>query len=153
MTLNRSPKLLAVTVKYAKQLRKNQTKTEKLLWEELRERKLKGWRFQRQRPMLIELRGVGTFAVADFYCAKAKLVIEIDGSVHDEQESEDKARDLALAKRGYDVMRIPAADVLQHLEQVLKRIDDQVTMRVQARRGAKHIPPSLALREGGIEGG
>ncbi len=133
MSLNRSPQLLKVSVRYARELRKKQTATEQVLWQQLRGRRLGGWKFMRQRPILIELHGRGTFAVADFYCAEAKLVIEVDGTVHEVLRREDEARDQAFAKRGYSVMRISASDVEQHLQQVLDQIDREVR---------RHLPPT-----------
>jgi very-short-patch-repair endonuclease len=144
MTLNCSPKLLQVSVMYAKRLRRKQTYTEQLLWQELRGRKLGGWKFVRQRPILIDLEGVGTFAVADFYCAAAKLLLEVDGGIHEAREREDKARDQALAKRGYSVMRIVASDVQDHLQQVLERIDKEVRSRSRL-RSLKPTSPLLLL--------
>jgi very-short-patch-repair endonuclease len=131
MALNDSKKMLEVTVRYAQRLRKKPTKTEILLWEQLRTKKLGGWRFQRQRPILIELHGLGTFAVADFYCGVAKLIVEVDGSVHEDQEADDRARDEALARRGFGVLRISASDVQQNMAQVLKRIDAAACLRIQ----------------------
>lgn len=129
MALNRSPKMLEVSIKYARGLRRKQTRSETVLWNELRGRKLGGCKFKRQWPILIDLQGVGTFAVADFYCAAAKLVIEVDGDVHKLQGMRDNARDEALAKRGYSVMRIDVSDIENHLQQVLARIAAEVCLR------------------------
>jgi very-short-patch-repair endonuclease len=139
MSLNRSPKMLAVTIQYAKRLRKQHTKSETLLWLELRGRKLDKWRFVRQRPILIDLNGIGTFAIADFYCPAAKLVVEIDGPIHGGQKLQDEARDRALAERGYDVIRIPAEQVEHNIQQVLERINYEVQWRA-ATRSRTNIP-------------
>ena len=61
------------TLKTAKRLRKNMTEPEKILWNELKNRKLKRLKFRRQHPLL--------FYIADFYCHGQRLVIEIDGGV------------------------------------------------------------------------
>jgi very-short-patch-repair endonuclease len=134
MALNRSPQLLEVSLRYAKRLRRCQTATEQRLWQKLRGRKLGGWKFVRQRPILVDLEDVGTFVVADFYCAAAKLIVEVDGSVHESQRHADEVRDQALAKRGYTVMRIAAEDVSGHLPQVLQRIDSEVRSRASRAR-------------------
>ncbi len=152
MSLNRSPKLLEVTVRYARDLRKRPTRSERLLWAELRARKLGGWRFQRQRPILIELDGIGTFAVADFYCAAAKLIVEVDGTVHEVHKEEDQARDEALAKRGYSVMRVSASDVEHHIERVLVFIEAEVRRVVSVRGEANYSPFSCSKRRGMIGG-
>ena len=62
----------------AKSLRNNQTYPENILWEALRNKKLRGVKFRREHP-------IGRFIV-DFYSHKYKLVIEVDGSVHDQEE-------------------------------------------------------------------
>jgi very-short-patch-repair endonuclease len=131
MRLNQSSQVLEVTVQYARKLRKNPTRSERLLWQQLRRHRLKGWRFLRQRPILVNLDGVGTFVVADFYCGAARLVVEVDGSVHEGQRQQDEARDEALRQRGYSVLHIAAEEVEHHLPLVLERIAQEVNARVQ----------------------
>lgn len=81
------------------------TDSELAAWEVLRDRRFHGLRFKRQRPF-------GPFVV-DFYCARLKLVIEIDGGVHDEpsQAAYDVDRQRALEARGLRVIRVRAEDV------------------------------------------
>jgi very-short-patch-repair endonuclease len=78
---------------------------EGLLWRELR-RKPSDIKFRRQHPL-------GGY-VLDFYCAQAKVAIEIDGSAHDmgKQPEHDAKRDAFVREQGIEVLRIPAADVL-----------------------------------------
>ena len=87
----------------ARRQRKQLSLPEMLLWRLLRlsRREL---RFRRQHP-------IGPF-IADFYCPAAKLVIEIDGAVHDGQQEADSKRDAYMISLGLSVIRIPAADVL-----------------------------------------
>ena len=75
------------------------------LWQHLRGNGA-GVKFRRQHP-------IGPY-VADFYCAAAKLIIEIDGSAHDmgDRPSKDQQRDRWLEGRGYRIVRVPAKDVL-----------------------------------------
>lgn len=93
----------------ARQLRRQLSLPEMLLWRLLRlaRREL---RFRRQHP-------IGPF-VADFYCPAAKLVIEVDGAVHDGQQDADSKRDAYMISLGLSVIRIPAADVLADREAV-----------------------------------
>jgi len=72
---------------YSRQLRKNMTDAERLLWSKVRKKQLKGYQFYRQRI-------IGNYVV-DFYCPKARLIIEIDGGQHysDEGIKKDKIRD------------------------------------------------------------
>lgn len=91
------------------------TLPEVLVWRELRKRP-EGIKFRRQHPF-------GRF-ILDFYCPKAKLGIEIEGIAHDmgDTSNKDEARELWLADQGIAVMRIPAADVLGSLNDVLDAI-------------------------------
>ena len=83
----------------AKQLRKNPTDAEQLLWRELRSRQLRGHKFRRQQPL-------GKFIV-DFVCLKARLVIEVDGGQHNQDEiaAYDKERSAWLQREGFRVLR------------------------------------------------
>ncbi|MBD2110227.1 MULTISPECIES: DUF559 domain-containing protein [Cyanophyceae] len=98
----------------ARELRQNLTPAETRLWKALRGRQLNGLRFRCQHP-------VGRFIV-DFYCPSCKLVIEVDGSVHNQQEAYDKARTEHLQDFGYCVLRFSNAEVVNNLAVVLDRI-------------------------------
>ncbi|HSZ67112.1 MAG TPA: endonuclease domain-containing protein [Xanthobacteraceae bacterium] len=95
------------------------TLPETLLWQVLRSRHVAGLRFRRQHP-------VGPY-ILDFYCASARLAVEIDGAAHDsaEQVRHDERRTAWLASRHIKVLRIAAADVLKRdgLELVLLAIE------------------------------
>ncbi|MCG8698178.1 MAG: DUF559 domain-containing protein [Bacteroidales bacterium] len=93
-------------IQLARDLRKRQTPSEKLLWENLRNRKLKGKKFNRQFPIVYDETGFKLhFFIADFYCDEAKLVIELDGKIHEEQEEYDKTRDSIMGQLGLKVLR------------------------------------------------
>ena len=98
----------------ARELRRNQTRAEKILWGLLRNRKLDGKKFRRQQPI------DGSFV--DFYCHECKLVIEIDGPVHftNENQERDVSRDENLSNQELRVVRIRDEDVLKDQEHVLK---------------------------------
>lgn len=85
---------IKVIKKHARELRRNVTDSEKILWEQLRNRKLSGFKFLRQHPIIYkaDYKGLNYF-VADFYCSSKKAVIELDGSVHDETVDYDQFRD------------------------------------------------------------
>jgi very-short-patch-repair endonuclease len=99
------------------------TPAEAKIWARVRNRGL-GFKIRRQHP-------IWRF-IADFYCAEAKLVIEIDGDSHVEpdQEEYDKARTKWLEERGYKVIRIRNEDVHRHLEDALNEIYSVCTERV-----------------------
>ncbi|MEM8675964.1 MAG: DUF559 domain-containing protein [Cyanobacteria bacterium P01_G01_bin.67] len=98
----------------ARQLRKNLTPAEACLWEALRGKKLAGLRFRCQHP-------VGNF-ILDFYCPSYKLVIEVDGEIHESQIDYDHARTSKLAEHGYTVLRFSNEQVINDLPLVLEEI-------------------------------
>jgi very-short-patch-repair endonuclease len=101
---------------YSKELRKNMTDAEKLLWTKIRNKQLKGYQFYRQKI-------IGNFIV-DFYCPKANLIIEIDGGQHysDEGKQKDAARDDFLKSSGLRVFRFSDREVFENLSGVMERI-------------------------------
>ena len=98
------------------QLRNNMTPAEEELWSLLRKHKLGSRKFRRQHS-------IGSYIV-DFYCASEKLVIEVDGSVHDTPEAlaNDQVRDETLQHLGYRVVRIRNSEVFEAPKQVLQKI-------------------------------
>ena len=77
--------------KITRRLRNNQTKEEITLWKYLSNRQLQGRRFLRQHPIIYDSNRKDVFFfVADFYCAEEKLVVELDGKIHDYQKEHDK---------------------------------------------------------------
>src|ERR1051325_2386175 len=94
----------------AKELRRDMTPAEKILWNELRANKL-GVHFRRQQV-------IAGFIV-DFYCHKAALVVEVDGDIHDLQREEDALREKALNEMGLKIVRFRNDDVLKNLSAVV----------------------------------
>ncbi|MDD5291406.1 MAG: endonuclease domain-containing protein [Patescibacteria group bacterium] len=107
----------------AKALRQDMTKAEKILWGELRDRKL-GFRFRRQEPLVL---GVYNF-IADFYCPEKKLIIEVDGGVHNKREIKemDLIREDILKQAGYKIIRFKNKEVENNIETVLNKIKDEL---------------------------
>ena len=99
--------------KRAARLRNNMTPAEKLMWEKLRKSQL-GVRFKAQHPM-------GRYIV-DFYCHQARLVVEIDGPIHNYHKEEDQQRIDDIKKDGVTVLRIRNEEVFENLEGVLEKI-------------------------------
>ncbi|MEI5680836.1 MULTISPECIES: endonuclease domain-containing protein [unclassified Mesorhizobium] len=99
--------------RFARSLRRELTEAEDRLWQELRGRRLDGIKFRRQGP-------VGRF-VADFLCADAMLIVEIDGSQHADSEY-DRDRDAELKARGFRVLRFWNDDVLREMNSVCDTI-------------------------------
>ncbi|MCK9172809.1 MAG: endonuclease domain-containing protein [Desulfuromonas thiophila] len=98
----------------ARELRKAGMLHEVLLWQQLKNRQLQGLDFDRQKI-------IGNYIV-DFFCASQSLVIEVDGSSHNDKVDYDRQRDAYLASLGLRVVHIRAVDVLQNMEGVLRRL-------------------------------
>ncbi len=96
---------------HVRELRQRQTKSEEIIWELVRNRKLDGKKFLRQHPIIYSYYKRPLYFVADFYCAEAKLILEIDGSVHKYQEEYDLQRDFILKQKGLSVLRIQNEEV------------------------------------------
>ena len=110
--------------KHAQDLRHNMTETERLLWKELRGRKLSGYKFLRQHPILYSGNLIRfNYFVADFYCDAKKTVIELDGPVHDNSIEYDQFRDSQLQEIGLHILRIRNEE-LQNMNKVLQKIVD-----------------------------
>lgn len=92
------------------------TEAEELLWEKIRGRQLKGYQFYRQKT-------VGNY-IADFYCPKAKLVIELDGSQHygPEGQARDNVRNGYMKGIGLRVLRFADKEVFENIHGVLEKI-------------------------------
>jgi very-short-patch-repair endonuclease len=101
---------------YAKQMRKDATNAERLLWQRLRNKKVSGLKFRRQHPLFK--------FIADFYCHEKKLVIELDGSIHNDENQKqiDNVRTFELNELKLTVIRFRNEEVLNHIEQVIKKI-------------------------------
>ncbi len=102
------------TLNRAKSMRYNQTDAEGLLWHYLRNKQLDGYKFRRQQP-------VGPYIV-DFACLPEKLLIELDGGQHAEQETYDEQRDQFLQSQGYRVLRFWNNEVFDNCFAVLEQI-------------------------------
>ena len=113
----------AELVARARSLRRDQTDAEALLWSIVRNGGLGGLKFRRQHPLVVG----STRYIADFYCHEARLVIELDGGQHAEQEAYDGKRASALATEGIRVLRFWNNDVLGQTEAVLETIWSAVT--------------------------
>ena len=100
----------------AKELRQTMTPAETILWQQLRNLQLDGLKFRRQQPL-------GPF-IADFYCAEHRLIVEVDGSVHDHQQERDAARTAYFEQQGYRLIRFRNEAVEKELNAVLAAIQE-----------------------------
>jgi very-short-patch-repair endonuclease len=107
----------------ARALRNNQTETELILWNILKNYKQNGFKFRRQHPI--------SNYIADFYCHKAKLIIEIDGEYHNNKEQiiRDKERTAFFLNIGLKEIRFSNQQVLFEIENVLNEIDNIIGLK------------------------
>ncbi|HEX6909614.1 MAG TPA: endonuclease domain-containing protein [Longimicrobium sp.] len=98
----------------ARSMRSQPTRAEEVLWGALQKKQVAGLKFRRQHP-------VGRF-VLDFYCPSLRLVVEVDGEVHDAQQERDIERTRVLETHGYRVLRFRNEEVLRDLSGVIGRI-------------------------------
>ena len=121
----------------ARQLRKNMTDSERVLWSRLRGKQISDVQFYRQKP-------IGEYIV-DFFAPRTKLVVEVDGSQHleGEQAKKDRCRDEYLATVGLKVLRFNSREVLEETDAVV-----EVIYRTMAEQLNKEIPLDPPLRKG-----
>jgi very-short-patch-repair endonuclease len=125
-------------VRMSRHLRKNMTPAELLFWNEVRNRKLGGFKFRRQQI----IKGF----IADFFCESAKVAVEIDGPVHQEekQKRSDAHKDTVCRNRGIKVIRFSNDAVMNEIDHVKKTLLRILQIRVSefTRRFTECLPPS-----------
>ena len=126
-------------VEVAREFRKRPTDSERSLWQALRGKKLDGLKFRRQQP-------IGLFVV-DFYNSAYRLVVEVDGKIHEVQKQADQERQAILEMLGLNVLRIKAELVEKNLEAAL----EMIRLKIRELESSKAV--SLPLISGKGEGG
>lgn len=101
-----------------REMRQEPTPAENALWQRLRRKQVHGYKFRRQQP-------VGAFIV-DFYCADARLVIEVDGAIHEQQQEYDALRQAYIESLGLRMLRFTNGEVLQAIDGVVEAIGEAV---------------------------
>ena len=119
-----SSRLNPKTTANARSLRGDMTDVERLLWRALRDKQLNGHRFRRQHP-------IGSY-ITDFACIEEKIIIELDGGQHQEQQEHDEQRTAFLQAHGWQVVRFWNNDVLNNVDGVVFTIAGHL----------KALPPS-----------
>jgi cyclase len=122
MLINEKPSMFYDATKNifqnARALRDNMTEAEKALWIQLRNKKL-GVRFKPQHPIYM--------FIADFYCHSCKLVVEVDGEIHNMQKDYDEARTAEIERFGIKVIRFSNEEILNNIENVINTIKEYIT--------------------------
>ncbi len=131
------------TIEFAKQNRKEPTSEEDTIWQELRNRNIAGYKFRRQHPV--------AGYIPDFVCLEKKLIIEIDGGYHNEDEQKifDSAREKWLNEYGYAMIRFNNAEIKNNLPDVLKKITEELSKEQDAEKGTGSNSPLLWRGVGG----
>jgi len=110
------------TLETASLLRRRMTHSENLLWEKLKGKQILGLRFRRQHPI--------NFFIADFYCHEVKIVVEIDGEIHDQREEYDDGRSAEMERFGIKVIRFTNGEVKNSIEKVINSIEQVINERI-----------------------
>ncbi|MDQ7009987.1 MAG: endonuclease domain-containing protein [Candidatus Gracilibacteria bacterium] len=123
MTAKKIPEIIKIT---SRKLRQDMTEVEKILWEKLRNRKIKGKKFLRQFPIYVftENSGLDRFIIPDFVCKEDKLIIELDGSIHNLKEIYllDREKEELLIQNGYKIIRFENKEILDNVNNVLGKL-------------------------------
>jgi very-short-patch-repair endonuclease len=108
--------------RFASRMRRRPTSSEERMWDALKHRNFEGIKFLRQHPLMYDRIGNDVrYFIPDFYCPSLKLVIEIDGGIHDQQREYDAWRQAILEKKGLKVIRFRNEE-LNDLNNVLEKI-------------------------------
>ena len=111
----------------ARNLRKNQTSSERYFWNLIRNRKFNNIKFYRQYSIRFLYNNKYRFYVADFYCSRNKTIIELDGKIHENQKERDKFRDYICKSLGYRVIRIKSFDVMNNISKILLNLKKETS--------------------------
>jgi very-short-patch-repair endonuclease len=116
-------------IKKARELRRNMTLPEILLWSKLRSKQLDGYKFRRQQPIFDY--------VVDFYCHELKLIIEVDGEIHfrKEQINFDENRDKLLKINGYYIFRLTNFEIQTDLETSVNKLRSYISTNLSRSQG------------------
>jgi very-short-patch-repair endonuclease len=117
--------LITKTIRF---LRRSATPSEEKFWQIVRKRKIDGFRFYRQLPIEFEMDGYKRFFVADFYCKQRKLIVEIDGGVHERQQEYDEYRTFIIEQLGMRVVRFTNEEVRFEIKNVVERLKENLTL-------------------------
>ena len=128
MSLNKNKELREIAKIRCRDLRRNSTKAENIFWKKVRNRKFLGRKFYRQHPIFFDLLGKESFYIADFYCHEEKLVVELDGKIHDLQMENDKLRTGIINTKGIEVIRFTNDEIENDIKKVLCGIEKLLTL-------------------------
>jgi very-short-patch-repair endonuclease len=129
----------------SRQFRKEPTLSEDILWKALRGRKLEGRKFRRQQP-------IGAFIV-DFFCGAERLIVEVDGGIHESQREVDRQRQQLLESLGLRVVRVTSELVETNLDEALSAVRQAFGPHPRAGEGGQEADPAPLSQLGRGAGG
>ena len=113
----------------ARRLRKNQTNAEKILWQKLRNRNFFELKFTRQHPIYYFKNDKKKFLIADFYCNNFKLIVEVDGRIHEKQKNYDQIREELLESKLYKIIRFKNEEIEDNINGVLIKLKEYIIQK------------------------
>lgn len=104
----------------------NETHAERIMWGKLRSKQFKSFKFSRQKPILFRVGETVQFFIADFYCHEFRLIVEVDGDIHQkkEQRERDLMRSETLEEMGFKIVRFKNKEVIYNITEVLARLEE-----------------------------
>ncbi len=117
-----NPTLIRAAKQLCRKLRKSQTDAEFIFWQAVRNRQVLGLKFYRQHPLFFEYYDRERFFIADFFCLEKRLVVEIDGSIHDYQQDYDALRTHLISTLKIDVIRFRNEEIEQNLDNIMEEL-------------------------------
>ena len=129
MSLNCKKELREIAKVVCRDLRKNSTMAEKIFWEAVRNKRFNDKKFYRQYPLFYDITGRESFFVADFYCHDEKLVVELDGKIHQYRLGEDTKRTEILNYLGVKFLLFNNDEVTNNLNAVLSKVKNYFSVK------------------------
>ena len=124
MSLNAKHRLVPLAKITCRELRRRSTPAEEIFWSVVRNRRFMGKKFYRQYPIFFDITGRESFYVADFYCHEERVVVEIDGKIHEHMTERDSLRTTVINHCGIQVLRFKNEEVENSLNGVLRRLKE-----------------------------
>jgi very-short-patch-repair endonuclease len=122
MNRAKNPETGMAAKQLCRKLRTSQTEAEQIFWRVVRNRQFQGVKFYRQYPLFFEYYGQERFFIADFFCFEKKLVVELDGKIHDAQQDYDALRTHIITTLEINVIRFRNEEIQQQLGHVLEKL-------------------------------
>jgi very-short-patch-repair endonuclease len=117
----------------SRDLRKRSTSSEQIFWNAVRNKKISGKKFLRQHPIIFNHLNKKHFFIADYYCHENRLVIEIDGKIHDNQKKHDEMRSYIINNLGITLIRFRNEEIENNTEKVLAKLNEKLIERTPSK--------------------